>query len=164
VKRDAWLHRPGCAWAAAGAAAGVLVLAAVLSITAVARRASGGGQEAAPVVTLIPRSSPTEEMVPPSPTVLPTETPQPAATPYSATGRIEVGLVVEVFGTDGDGLRLRSDPGTAGTVQLLAGETEVFVVQDGPVEADGRTWFYLVSPSDASRAGWAVSDYLQLAQ
>jgi hypothetical protein len=163
VKRDAWLHRPGCAWAAAGAAAGVLVLAAVLSITAVARRASGGGQEAAPVVTLIPRPSPTE-MVPPSPTALPTETPQPAAVPDSATGRIDVGLIVEVYGTEGDGLRLRADPGTAGTIQLLAGETEVFVVQDGPVEADGRTWFYLVSPSDASRAGWAVADYLRLAQ
>jgi hypothetical protein len=163
VKRDAWLHRPGCAWAAAGAAAGVLVLAAVLSITAVARRASGGGQQAAPVVTLIARPSPTE-MVPPSPTALPAETPQPAAAPDSGTGRVEVGLVVEVYGTEGDGLRLRADPGTGGTIQLLAGETEVFVVQDGPVEADGRSWFYLVSPSDASRAGWAVSDYLRLAQ
>jgi hypothetical protein len=141
----------------------MFVLAAVLSITAVARRASGGGQEAAPVVTLIPQPSATE-VAPTMPTVLPTETPQPTAAPASGTGRIEVGLVVEVNGTEGDGLRLRADPGTAGATQLLAGETEVFVVQDGPVEADGRTWFYLVSPSDASRAGWAVSDYLRLAQ
>jgi hypothetical protein len=163
VKRDAWLHRPGCAWAAAGAAAGLLVLAAVLAVTAVSRRANMQMQAVAPVVTLLPRPSPTE-MVPPSATVLPTETPQPSTAPDSSTGRIDVGLIVEVYGTEGDGLRLRASPGTAGSIQLLADESEVFAVQDGPVEADGRSWFYLVSPSDASRAGWAVSDYLRLAQ
>jgi hypothetical protein len=103
-------------------------------------------------------------MVLPSPTALPTETPQPASVQEPGTGRIDVGLIVEVYGTEGDGLRLRTNPGTAGAIQLLADESEVFAVQDGPVEADGRTWFYLVSPSDASRAGWAVSDYLRLAQ
>jgi hypothetical protein len=103
-------------------------------------------------------------MVPPSPTAQPTETPQPAAPEGGSSGRIEVGLIVEVHGTEGDGLRLRADPGTAGAIRLLAGESEVFAVQDGPVQADGRTWFYLVSPSDATRAGWAVADYLRLAQ
>ena len=47
---------------------------------------------------------------------------------------------------------------------MLAGEAEVFSVQDGPEESEGRIWFYLVSPSDASRAGWAVADYLRPAQ
>ncbi len=55
-------------------------------------------------------------------------------------------------------------PTTNGTIRMLAGESEVFTVQDGPVEADGRTWFYLVSPSDTARAGWAVADFLRLAQ
>ena len=163
MKRVGWLHRPGCAWAAAGAAAGLLILAAVLAVTGVSRRASGRVQAGAPVVTVLPRPSPTE-IVAPSPTALPTETQQPAAAQGSGTGRIDLGLIVEVYGTEGDGLRLRANPGTAGAIQLLAGEAEVFAVQDGPVQADGRTWFYLVSPSDASRAGWAVSDYLRLAQ
>jgi hypothetical protein len=70
---------------------------------------------------------------------------------------------VEVVGTEGDGLRLRQDPSTTGTILTLAGESEVFTVQDGPRDADGRTWFYLVSPSDAARAGWAVADYLRAA-
>ncbi len=163
MKRVAWLHSPGCAWAAAGAVAGLLVLAAVLAVTGFSRRASGRMEAAAPVMTVVPKPSPTE-IVPPSPTALPTETPQPAAAQDPGAGRIGVGLIVEVYGTEGDGLRLRADPGTAGAIQLLAGEAEVFAVRDGPVEADGRTWFYLVSPSDASRSGWAVSDYLRLAQ
>jgi len=163
VKRVAWLHSPGCTWAAAGAVAGLLVLAAVLVVTGFSRRASQQMQAAAPAMTVVPRPSPTE-MVPPSPTALPTETPQPAAAQDPGTGRIGVGLFVEVYGTEGDGLRLRASPGTSGAIQLLVGESEVFAVRDGPVEADGRTWFYLVSPSDASRAGWAVSDYLRLAQ
>jgi hypothetical protein len=157
------MQHPGCSWAAAGAAVGVLTLAAVLAVTAVSRHAAGQAQAAAPVVTLLPRPSLTAT-VPPSPTALPTEAPPPAAPEDGSSGRIEVGLIVEVHGTEGDGLRLRADPGTAGAILVLAGESEVFAVQDGPVEADGRTWFYVVSPSDATRAGWAVADYLRLAQ
>jgi hypothetical protein len=85
--------------------------------------------------------------------------PQAVADPSS----ISIGGLVEVYGTEGGGLRLRRDPSTAGTIMALAGESEVFTVQDGPVEADGRTWFYLVSPSDAARAGWAVADFLRSA-
>jgi hypothetical protein len=159
MKRFGWMQRGGCVWAAVGAFAGVVLLALLLLLTGLARR--GAVEFAAPVVTVLPRPTATVAvLVPPSPT--PTETAE-AALP-SDPGRIAVGLIVEVFGTEGDGLRLRELPGTSGAIQVLAGESEVFAVQDGPVEADGRTWFYLVSPSDAARAGWAVTDYLRLAQ
>lgn len=163
MKRHAWQRRPGVAWAAAGAAAGLAILGAVLVFTAATRGANGRTQIDAPVMTLLPRSTATE-MVIPSPTALPTETLPSVPVEDPNSGQIEVGLIVEVYGTEGDGLRLRADPGTAGAIQLLADESEVFAVQDGPEEADGQTWFYLVSPSDASRAGWAVSSYLRPAQ
>ncbi|MBM3122898.1 MAG: SH3 domain-containing protein [Chloroflexi bacterium] len=83
--------------------------------------------------------------------------PQAVADPSS----IRIGGLVEVSGTEGEGLRLRQDPSTDGTILALAGESEVFTVQDGPVDADGRTWFRLVSPSDTSRTGWAVADFLR---
>jgi len=159
MKRAGWMQRGGCVWAAAGAFVGVFVLALLLLLTGLARR--GAVEFAPPVVTVLPRPTATAAvLVAPSPT--PTETAQPS--PPSDPGRIAVGLIIEVFGTEGDGLRLRESPGTSGAIQVLAGESEVFSVQDGPVEADGRTWFYLVSPSDAARAGWAVTDYLRLAQ
>jgi hypothetical protein len=146
-------------WAAAGAFAGVVVLALLLLLTGLARRGAEGFAE--PVVTVLSRPTATAVIVvPPSPT--PTATVE-AALP-SDPGRIAVGSIIEVFGTEGDGLRLRASPGTGGAIQVLAGESEVFAVQEGPVEANGRTWFYLVSPSDPARAGWAVTDYLRLAQ
>ena len=159
MKRAGWRQRGGCVWAAAGAFAGVVVLALLLLLTGLARRGAVGFAQ--PVVTVLPRPTATVVIVvPPSPT--PTATVE-AALP-SDPGRIAVGSIIEVFGTEGDGLRLRESPGTSGAIQVLAGESEVFAVQEGPVEANGRTWFYLVSPSDPARAGWAVTDYLRLAQ
>jgi hypothetical protein len=163
MRRSAWLRRPGFAWAVAGAAVGILVLGVVLAVTAISRSRLARSEAALPVVTLLPRPSPTL-LVPLSPTPSSTETPEPPAIQSFDSARIEVGRIVEVYGTEGEGLRLRADPSTTSTIRLLAGEAEVFTVEDGPLEADGRTWFYVVSPSDASRAGWAVSDYLRLAQ
>jgi hypothetical protein len=37
-------------------------------------------------------------------------------------------------------------------------------VEDGPKDVDGFTWWYLVGPYDASRRGWAVSNYLSVVQ
>jgi hypothetical protein len=159
MNRSLGTRRNGWMWAAAGGVAGVVLLTLLLFVMAAARSA-GERRLAAPVVTVIPR--PTASMavvVPPSPT--PTETPVPQA--LADLGSISVGGLVEVYGTEGGGLRLRGDPSTAGTIMALAGESEIFTVQDGPVEADGRTWFYLVSPSDAARAGWAVGDFLRSA-
>ena len=163
MRRAAWMQRPGCVWAASGAAGGVIVLAAVLALTALTRRMAPNVQPAAPVVTLLPRPTATvAATVPPTP--MPTDTPPPAAPDAGNGGQVTVGSIVAVYGTEGDGLRLRADPSTTGTIRVLAGESEVFTVQDGPVDADGRSWFYIISPSDAARAGWAVADYLRLAQ
>ena len=67
---------------------------------------------------------------------------------------------VQILGTDGEGLRLRSDPGLSGTPVFLGFDEEVFEVRDGPQESDGYVWWYLVAPYDESRNGWAAADFL----
>ena len=81
--------------------------------------------------------------------------------PPPAGSLIQLGALVKVVDT-GEGLRLRVDPGVDGKVNYLAMDYEVFEVREGPREASGFTWWYLVSQSDTARNGWGVSNYLQV--
>ncbi len=89
-------------------------------------------------------------------------TPDPlqVGTPTAPAGTIAVGVYVQITGTGGDGLRLRSVPGLTSELLFLGEDAEVFLVRDGPQEANGYTWWYLVAPYDESRAGWAASNFL----
>ncbi|MES0359887.1 MAG: hypothetical protein ABUK20_03155 [Anaerolineales bacterium] len=100
------------------------------------------------------------------PTSTPTEVITPVATglPLPPPGDISIGAFVEVTGTGGDGLRLRAGPGLDRDVRLLGLEAEVFLVQDGPQQVDGFTWWHLEGPFDESRQGWAVVNYLRIVQ
>jgi hypothetical protein len=102
----------------------------------------------------------------------PTSTPLPAAVatldPYAPTptpalepGQLAIGVYVQIVGTEGQGLRIRQTPGLDGEQQFLGFDAEVFLVQDGPREVDGYTWWYLVSNYDDGRAGWAASNFLE---
>lgn len=71
---------------------------------------------------------------------------------------------MQIVGTGGDGLRLRTEPGLDSQVRLLGAEAEVFQIREGPQDVAGYTWWYLVAPYDESRQGWAVSNYLALIQ
>ena len=97
-----------------------------------------------------------------TPNVTPTFTPDPLifGTPTLAPDVIGVGGYVQITGTEGEGLRLRADPGLNGTSVFLGYDEEVFEVRDGPKEADGYVWWYLVAPYDETRAGWAAADFL----
>lgn len=77
---------------------------------------------------------------------------------------LAVGVYVQISDTGGDGLRLRNQPGLEGTVLMVAGESEVFKIEDGPVEMDNYKWWYLVGPFDQTRKGWGVDTYLELIQ
>ena len=83
---------------------------------------------------------------------------------YSGDDLIVVGARVQIYGTSGDGLRFRDEPGLQGDVLLVADEAEIFVVEEGPVVQDDYTWWYLVGLYDETRLGWAVSDYLSIVQ
>ncbi len=105
----------------------------------------------APSVT-IPVIMPT---IPPSVNVTIVPTPLPS-------GQMGVGAYVQISGTGGDGLRLRGGPGTTFPPLFLGMESEVFKVTDGPKDADGFTWWYLVAPYDENRKGWAAQNYLSV--
>ena len=107
--------------------------------------------------------APADLTVIPAPTVTPnvtaTATIDPFAPSPTPTG-IALGTYAQITGTDGEGLRIRSEPGLTGEPVFLGFDSEVFLVQDGPREADGYVWWYLVAPYDETRAGWAASDFL----
>ena len=73
-----------------------------------------------------------------------------------------IGAYVQIYGTGGDGLRLRAGPGTDNPPLFLGKESEVFQIKNGPKESGGFTWWYVVAPYDESRKGWAVQNYLSV--
>ncbi|HEX2980194.1 MAG TPA: hypothetical protein VHO48_08010 [Anaerolineaceae bacterium] len=100
-----------------------------------------------------------------APTSTPAPPPEQVASPTPTLNSlvvdgIGVGMYVQITGTDGDGLRLRSGPGTDQAPRFLGRDSEVFEVKDGPREASGYTWWYLVTPYDESRSGWAAANFL----
>src|SRR5512138_699510 len=112
-------------------AAGLVIIAAVLVFLAPASKAQSPDQQQAGI-TVIPAPSPT----PTRPKTI--ETPTPTAPP--SVGGISVGSFVQITGTEGVGLRLRSGAGTNNPPRLLGMDAEVFQVKDGPKVADGFTW------------------------
>ena len=111
----------------------------------------------ASVFTIIPASTSTPRFVTPSP--LPVS-PTPAPTYTSLPGTIALNTYVQITGTDGDGLRLRVSPALSSDPLFLGYDSEVFLITDGPIQADGYTWWYLTAPYDQTRSGWAVVNYL----
>lgn len=103
-------------------------------------------------ITVIPAPTGTSS-APPTPTI------DPFAPTPAPTG-IAIGNYVQITGTEGEGLRIRSEPGLNGNPVFLGFDSEVFSVRDGPREVDGYVWWYLVAPYDETRVGWAASDFL----
>lgn len=111
----------------------------------------------ASALTIIPAFTSTPRFVTPSPEIY-TPTPPPTSTPLPGT--IALNTYVQISGTDGDGLRLRALPALSSDPLFLGYDSEVFLVTDGPSQADGYTWWYLTAPYDQTRSGWAVVNYL----
>ena len=132
--------------------AGVLTLITAVAIGLTSAPAASDAGFAPADVTVIPAPTGTSG-APPTPTI------DPFATATSPAG-IAIGNYVQITGTEGQGLRIRAEPGLGGEFQFLAYDAEVFVVQDGPREVDGYVWWYLVAPYDETRVGWAAADFL----
>jgi hypothetical protein len=73
---------------------------------------------------------------------------------------ITSGVFVQVVGTGGTGLRLRSEPGSNGKTESIATENEIFLVVDGPIIIDGYTWWKLEGTYQSDRIGWAAAEFL----
>jgi len=92
---------------------------------------------------------------------VPDNQPSPTPTP-PARGEMGISAYVQIYNTGGEGLRLRAEPGKSGTPLFLGMDSEVFLVKDGPREADNYTWWFLEAPYDKNRSGWAAQDYLRV--
>jgi len=137
---------------------GAIILAVLLTLVTAVAIGLTSSPEASEVgfapadLTVIPPPTGTSG-APPTPTI------DPFATATSPAG-VAIGNYVQITGTEGQGLRIRAQPGLSGEFQFLAYDSEVFVVQDGPREVDGYVWWYLVAPYDETRVGWAAADFL----
>jgi hypothetical protein len=145
---------------------GILVTACLLAVLLAflfsARNEQPGGASSTAVLYVI--AAPSATPLAPLASATPSPTPT-TANPESPTGgALTVGAYVQITGTGGDGLRLRADPGLAGTVRFLAIDGEVFQILDGPQDADGYSWWLLQAPYDPNVQGWAVADYLVVVQ
>ncbi|MBE0675420.1 MAG: hypothetical protein IH591_12235 [Bacteroidales bacterium] len=110
---------------------------------------------------------PAEIAVIAAPTITPSPEFDPTGTPdinQIFRDGISVGMVVQIGGTEGAGLRLRSEPGIASEVRFIGIDAEVFEVRDGPQDENDIVWWYLVSPYDEARSGWAAASYLTVVE
>lgn len=98
----------------------------------------------------------------PTPTSTEMHLPLLAQEDYLSKSSIMIGMYVQIIGTDGAGLRLRSEPGINSQIQFIGMDSEAFEVKGGPRKADGFTWWFVVAPYDQNRSGWAASEYLAI--
>lgn len=152
---------PSFLWALTGGLIGIGVFIILLTLGYLTRMSSSARQPVPPAFTILPGPSATpvqadraDSISQPVPTTSPSKFPTPE-------GSISLGQLVEVFGTGGDGLRLRTQPNLDGGITFLIVENEVLKVEDGPIEGDGYLWWYLVNPYDSSTQGWAAANYLR---
>lgn len=143
-------------WAIVGALAiACLLTGASLAVFGLGRSKQPARVQSTAIINVIPAPTFTAGPLP-----LGTAVSTPEEGTVVPSGPIAKGSSVKVTGTAGNGLRLRDQAGLKGKVLVLGTEAEVFKVEDGPVEVDGYTWWYLVSPFDPARKGWGVADYL----
>ena len=144
----------------AGAGLGVLIAVLLLIVSRL------GGLSASiavppPVLTVIP--IPTANPFPtatPQPSLIPSPPESPTPDPQSAK-QFTLGELVEVYGTQGDGLRIRESPGLEASILILGLESEVFKVVEGPVISDGLSWWRIANLYDPTETGWAADSFLR---
>lgn len=154
VLKSNWL------WAVLGVLLGVIALLVLVALGYFTRQARAEMFPATPILILITAPTPSIIIPPPTATIEISFTPSPSPPP-EADGSLSPGRLVEVYGTEGDGLRLRNNTGLDSKIVFIAVESEVFELREGPVEKDGYEWWFLVNPYNLEKTGWAVSTYLR---
>lgn len=74
-------------------------------------------------------------------------------------GVFAIGMVIEIYGTQNEGLNIRQTAGTDSPVVYLAHESEVYTIINGPEIKDGLIWWNISLLPDGQKIGWAVQDY-----
>jgi hypothetical protein len=143
----------------------IVVLALVVLLIV---RACGGRRSPAPAPVVTPSptvaAQATYTPTPGSGVVMTATVPLPAPTsptPPPAPGVFQIGQRVEVFGTEGQGIRFRTGPGLNYITTTILQDGAVLTVVGGPEEADGFTWWRL--QMDTGAVGWAAAGNLRSA-
>ncbi len=147
-------------WLVGGVLVGGVTVAALVVVSGLERDGTYA-EPPAPLFTVFPHPTRAPSATPTAAAAEPTPLPGTPTPDPSAGHGIVVGDLVEVYGTGGDGLRIRTEAGLSTRVLFLALENEVLQVRGGPAQADGRVWWFVANPNDESKSGWAVAEYLR---
>lgn len=142
-----------------GVVAGGVLCFGVIILGGTNRANTASVSEASPVLTIVALATQ-------SPSPQPTDTREVTRSAETPTLSLvvpifKIGELVEIFGTEGDGLRVREEPGLTSKVIYLGIDNEVFEILDGPLTLDEYEWWLLQSPYNEARAGWAVGVFLR---
>jgi hypothetical protein len=146
----------------AGIIFGLIIFAVLVGLLWSSRGKMGSQIPATAMLSVI--DAPTETPLAPAVTPTPATTPTPTQQEPMQGGNIAIGDYVQVSGTGGEGLRLHTSAGISSDVRYIAIEAEVFIVKDGPVDADGYIWWLLQDPYSDNATGWGAANYLVVVQ
>ncbi|MEM8859021.1 MAG: hypothetical protein AAGD96_11910 [Chloroflexota bacterium] len=107
-------------------------------------------------LTAPPTAIPTETPIIPTPTSIPTFTPSPTPNLLIAPEEVTSGFFAEVANTAA--VNFRNGFGSSNAIISILDEGTVALVIDGPVDADGFSWWNL-ELEDSSK-GWVAGEYL----
>jgi hypothetical protein len=139
---------------------GFLLLALMVLLAIFSPLTNPEGELPTAILTIVP--GPTSTLFVPTATASRVPSVTADMPPSPIPGMIGVGAFVQIFGTEGVGLNIREAAGLATEVNFVAYEAEVFEVRDGPVVTDDITWWFLVTPVDEARSGWAAANYMSV--
>lgn len=112
------------------------------------------------IIRLTAPPSPSPSLTPsfPTPTTIPTFTPVPTPDIFTAPEEVTVGYYAQVVETGGVGVTVRGGPSTNNVAIIVAAESSVLLVLDGPEEGNERLWWQ-VRLADGTE-GWVAGDFL----
>ena len=119
---------------------------------------AASGEPTILVLTAPPRPTSTATVLRPTPTVLPTSTPQPTVDVSIAPPELTAGYYATVANTGGVGVTVRNGPSTRNVRVVIAPEGSLVYVLEGPTDADALLWWN-IRLSDGTE-GWAAADFL----
>jgi hypothetical protein len=158
------------AWVLIGALAGLLVIGLIgLGVVNIVRK-----QSLTPTPTGIPGLAPTQPIaqttkpdvtptIPPVVTLEPTPTPTITPTPIPvAPEKLAPGVYAKIIGTEGNGVSVRSGPGTNNARLTVAAENSLVLTLDGPradENQDDYVWWFVRAEDGVE--GWTVQDFME---
>ena len=152
---------PGRVWIFAGLAAVVLfVLCAFWGLYLLRGRFSPQGPTPTAIIWT-PTPSPAIVAPPSSTPAQSAADDAPAGATPTASSDVVIGGYVQIAGTGGDGLSLRSGPGGNYARLAVASEGSIFIVLEGPTTAGGAPWWRIRDPENEEQIWWAIGNYLE---